>query len=129
MHTTVRAFLNWLNTLPAPYRHQLARTYWLMSAETTAEMTRSPEEAERLWRRRLEAPDFPLRKVAALIQMRGVVDFLLSHPELLHQHDPAPGTRPIEPIAPHHWERIAASWRQVRHQHLSDQALQDLTGR
>jgi len=122
-----QAFSNWFEHLPPGQRQTLAYLHLLMTSANSNDFALTPEEALTRFQTLLHTPDFPLRRAARLLMIRGVFSFLFSDVDFMLRH--LAGSPHIErdrlPISPFQWLRSAALWQRLCGGDLSDASLHD----
>lgn len=117
--------LAWFETLPIWQQRTLAHLYTMMTSSNTAYFALDGDEALRHFRNVVSMPDFPVRRVARLLQVRSVFSFVFYDVEFVRRYmldNPGLSNREVD-VAPHSWDRCAANWRKLCATQLSDASL------
>ncbi|WP_027184090.1 hypothetical protein [Desulfovibrio inopinatus] len=75
----IELVLHWFYGLPPGHREQLARTYWAVAGDDVNDMFLPGERAVDKFEADLLQPDFPIRKMARLFQVRAMIDFIFDY--------------------------------------------------
>jgi len=124
----VKAYANWLNSIPVPHRKYLAYMFWLCTTENTADLTLTADEAWTKFTYYLVRDDFPLRRIARLVTVRAVTDFILRNRTILMDQQEQGAVAKDEQEKLHflsekQWERVWTSWVGLISRDLSDEAF------
>ncbi len=120
-----RRFLLWFESIPHWQQCTLAHLHTMMTSPNTAYFALDGAEALRHFLNVVRAPDFAVRQVASLLQVRGVFSFVFYDVEFVRRYmldNPGLYAGSIS-AAPHHWDRCAASWHELCATRLSDAEL------
>jgi len=118
--------LKWFDTLPPSQRQTLAYLYILMTSGNSGDFAMTGEEAVRHFQMLVATPDFPLRRVARLVSIRGVFSFLFFDADFVQRYvtlHPAPTEGAPLPISRYQWLRSTVQWRRLSERVLSDNVL------
>lgn len=119
--------LAWLAEMPLRHRDTLLSRYIFMTCSDSADLVLSGEEAWRYFVKQLLKPDFPLRRVARLLEARTILAFLL---DILSTDSQEPtlaeGSAVALPsIDAAQFQRAAHHLRTLAAAELADEALQE----
>lgn len=120
-----RKFLLWFESIPAWQQRTLAHLHTMMTSPNTTYFTLDGAEALRHFYHVVGAPDFAVRQVARLLQVRSVFSFVFYDVAFVRRYmldNPSVGSEALS-AAPHHWDRCAASWHKLCAASLSDAHL------
>ncbi|NLV24550.1 MAG: hypothetical protein GXY54_07165 [Deltaproteobacteria bacterium] len=118
--------MKWFDTLPPGQRQTLAYLYILMTSTNSGDFAMIGEEAVRHFQMFVSTPDFPLRRVARLVSIRGVFSFLFFDADFVQRYvalHPAPAGGAPLPISRYQWLRSTAQWRRLAERVLADNVL------
>ncbi|MDD2556741.1 MAG: hypothetical protein PHH87_00480 [Desulfuromonas sp.] len=120
-----RQFLLWFESIPPWQQRTLAHLHTMMTSPNTAYFTLDGDEALRHFLNVVRAPDFAVRQVANLLQVRSVFSFVFYDVEFVRRYTlDNPGLYGAAMTAtPHYWDRCAASWHELCATGLSDAEL------
>lgn len=125
----MQEFINWYNSLSGQHQGFLARIYFFLTTEDTADLVMDSRQARQKFLLFLTRQDFAPRIVARLAQVRSVMDLILENRSYFLQESNLPfelssaQRRKISFLEPRQWERIHHSWLDLRARDLSDQVL------
>ncbi len=71
--------LDWFYGLPPGHREQLARTYWTIAGNDVNNVFLSGDEVVEKFEAVILQPDFPIRRIARLVQLRAMIDFIFEY--------------------------------------------------
>lgn len=124
------ALVGWFDELPAPQQHYLAYMVWLTTTQNSADLSISTGEAVKRLRAYMQEPDFPIRVIARIVQLRGLLDFFIEHqrylpvPALeqpfLEEQGALPAAGNVHSLQ---WERTRQTWRDLCKSRLPDTVL------
>ncbi len=119
--------LQWLQELGQNQQEVLALRYVFMSSVDSAEFAFTGPEALQHFIKLLAEPEFPLRRVARLLSIRGVFTFLLDTLSLgvLSEVSCLPESNNLHSLESAKFLRGRQHWQQLCQTGLSDSALQD----
>lgn len=118
-------FLSWFNSVPVWQQRTLAHLHTMMTSPNTAYFALDGDEALRHFYNVVTMPDFPVRRVARLLQVRGVFSFVFYDVEFVRRYmldNPNLQEGAVD-IAPHHWDQCAATWRELCATQLNDASM------
>ena len=119
-------FLLWFNQLPPMQRCTLAHLYVIMTSSDSGDFALTELEALSRFEAIMQEPEFPVRRVARLLAIRGVFNFIFANVSFLVgyvESRPALLSGDSIALAPHQWKRVATRWKCLTAGDLSDGAL------
>ncbi len=120
-----RQFLLWFESIPSWQQRTLAHLHTMMTSPNTAYFALDGDEALRHFLNVVRAPDFAVRQVANLLQVRSVFSFVFYDVEFVRRYtleNPRLQEKALSG-APHQWDRCAVSWHELCATRLSDAEL------
>ena len=120
-----KGFLAWFNSIPFWQQRTLAHLYTMMTSPNTAYFALDGAEALSHFLNVVSRPDFPVRRVARLLQVRSVFSSLSYQLEFRRPSMPDNAGLQEEAVstASHHWDQCAQSWHSLCAEELSYAAL------
>lgn len=118
-------FLTWFESFPAWQQRILAHLHTMMTSGNTAYFVLDGEEALRHFYNEVHKPDFPVRRVARLLQIRSVFSFVFYDVEFVRRYmldNPCLETS-VAVLKKHEWDWCAECWDQLCANELSDASL------
>ncbi len=122
------AFDAWFDGLSADQRERLSVFYHFMTGSTFDDFFLAGPAALRRFEQLRAAPDFPLRRVARLLQIRSTFSFiLLAARESKYLPQLPPSLLPLASSlqADPHWAQAGVSWQRLCDSVLNDEVLAD----
>ncbi len=122
MKNPIVAFLEWYRSLALEQRRYLAHMYTVLTVGNTAELAMAGDRSIEKFERVVTERDFPLRRVARMVNIRATIDFIFnSKDQLAGEMQMAPA---IINIADKQWEAGLFSYKDLRARELSDPYIQ-----
>jgi len=118
-------FLTWFESLPSWQQCILAHLHTMMTSTNTAYFVLDGEEALRHFHNEVHKPDFPVRRVARLLQIRSVFSFVFYDVEFVRRYmldNPYLGNS-VAVLNKHEWDWCSERWRELCANELSDASL------
>jgi hypothetical protein len=120
-----RRFLVWFDSIPVWQQRTLAHLYTMMTSPNTAYFALDGAEALQHFFNVVARPDFPVRRVARLLQVRAVFSFVFYDVEFVRRYMLDNLVLQTESVSSsiHPWDQCAQSWYNLRNTELSDASL------
>lgn len=115
------SLIRWVNSLSTEVRQILLRRFIFMSSNNSDDFALTAEECDEYFHHHVYKIDFPLRRVARLLTVRALFDYLLNqcHFNVLLDDE----NTNIIPIINAHWYQAQQSWNNLCAGDLSDAAV------
>jgi hypothetical protein len=128
MKTPIAAFMEWLDSLPESHAGYLAHLYRISTTEDTADLAMTPEESLVRFRHYVVRQDFPLRVVARMVMIRGMMDLIfMTRETLVSQNTGVPfdtgSPDNVVLLSEKQWGNVLDSWKRLRSKEMSDSYL------
>lgn len=121
MKNPIQAFIEWYRSLARVQQQYIAHMYIVLTTENTADLAMAREASPARFEFRVLQKDFPVRMVARMVVIRGIIDFLFINRDQLPGHrGQVSNLSPIVDISDKQWERGLESWKILRAVELSD---------
>ena len=120
-----KRFFVWFESIPLWQQRTLAHLHTIMTSPNTSYFALDGAEALRHFFNVMSRPDFPVRRVARLLQVRSIFSFVFYDVEFVRRYTlDNPDLRDgAVNAAPHHWDRCAEQWRSLCAQELGNASL------
>ncbi|MCP4116875.1 MAG: hypothetical protein GY737_15955 [Desulfobacteraceae bacterium] len=127
MKNPIQAFIEWYRSLAQGQRQYIAHMYIVMTTGNTADLALARDISPARFEYQVLTRDFPVRMVARMVVIRGIIDLIFINRDLLcpTQSRITPGTDfksvpNIVDISEKQWEKGLDSWKRLRAVELSD---------
>ncbi len=114
----IQAFIEWYHSLAMGQRQYLAHMFIALTTQNTTDLAMAKDTSPDRFEHHVMEKDFPVRMVARMVVIRGIIDFIFLNKDQLVQE--IPGAPAIVDISQKQWEKGLDSWRTLRGVELSD---------
>ena len=114
----IQAFIEWYHSLALGQRQYLAHMFIALTTQNTTDLVMAKDISPDRFERHVMEKDFPVRMIARMVVIRGIIDFIFLNKDQLVPK--TPGTPSIVDISQKQWEKGLDSWRILRGVELSD---------
>ncbi len=121
-----KSFIHWFNLLPGWQKKTLSRLFILMTSSHSGDFALSGSESLQKFLSPFDSADFPIRRIARLLSIRAVFNFIYLDIDFAQQFVLQKGSDAVGEmvdISGYQWLRDAKSWHRLSETVLSDVAL------
>lgn len=119
MNHPYQTLLHWLDRSDTAIITVLVKTYLLMTTERSEDFALDDAEALAYVKQQITRPDFPQRRVARLLIIRSLFNFILEQDRFMS----SPQQEAVLPIETAHLLQVQRQWKHLCENELADENL------